>query len=393
MTYEGVLNFYKKSLESGIYSKDELKKIYEDCKEHEDGWRKSKYYSSFINEQRALETILGIGKYTRETLTEINQRFCHSHYPGIIDRDLTMVNDYVRVIEFSRSNKTPKVGDIVEYTNEYGDYYMNAHIENKYEDGNIYICERPYVPFIRVNKNENGIICSTSGGAWCTIPVANLIYIGEREKTFCDWGHCGACGDGAVEFKAKVSVWQYTSSENKFISKNTGKPYTTKDFIRMKIDYCADEYGNPKDGSNYIYFGESRVWKNDLELQAWLRTFRAEVFDWGDNGMFVWHWREKKYSVSPKEFESLDLPEDTLMNNGRVLRCKRKYDEENHIVHTYWVWYWDDPNKDWREAAMEQNEIRKKFYEIGGSVNQYAINEIKSGRVKPINLEFLKRRN
>lgn len=390
MTYKECLEFYKLSLESGIYSKDELKKIYEDCKEHEDGWRKSKYYSSFINEQRELETILGIGKYTRETLTEINQRFCHSHYPGIIDSDLTMANDYVRVIEFSRSKKTPKVGDIVEYTNEYGDYYMNAHIENKYEDGNIYICERPYVPFIRVNKNENGIICSTSGGAWCTIPVANLIYIGEREKTFCDWGHCGACGDGAVEFKAKVSVWQYTSSENKFISKNTGKPYTTKDFIRMKIDYCADEYGNPKDGSNYIYFGESRVWKNDLELQAWLRTFRAEVFDWGDNGMFVWHWREKKYSVSPKEFESLDLPEDTLMNNGRALRCKRKYDEENHIVHTYWVWYWDDPNKDWREAAMEQNEIRKKFYEIGGSVNQYAINEIKSGRVKPIDLGFLK---
>ena len=161
----------------------------------------------------------------------------------------------------------------------------------------------------------------------------------------------------------------------------------------MKINYCADEYGEAKDGSNYIYFGENHAWKNDLELQAWLRTFRAEVFDWGDNGMFVWHWREKKYSVSPKEFESLDLPEDTLMNNGRVLRCKRKYDEENHIVHTYWVWYWDDPNKDWREAAMEQNEIRKKFYEIGGSVNQYAINEIKSGKVKPINLEFLKRRN
>lgn len=337
--------------------------------------------------------VLEIGKYTRETLTKINQRFCYSHYHGITDSDLTMVNDYVRVIEFSRSKKIPKVGDIVEYTNEYGDYYMNAHIENKYEDGNIYICERPYVPFIRVNKNENGIICSTSGGAWCTIPVTNLIYIGEREKTFCDWGHCRACKDGAVEFKAKVSVWRYTSSENKFISENTGMPYTTKDFARMKINYCADEYGEAKDGSNYIYFGENHAWKNDLELQAWLRTFRAEVFDWGDNGMFVWHWREKKYSVSPKEFESLDLPEDTLMNNGRVLRCKRKYDEENHIVHTYWVWYWDDPNKDWREAAMEQNEIRKKFYEIGGSVNQYAINEIKSGRVKPINLEFLKRRN
>ena len=336
--------------------------------------------------------VLEIGKYTRETLTKINQRFCYSHYHGITDSDLTMVNDYVRVIEFSRSKKIPKVGDIVEYTNEYGDYYMNAHIENKYEDGNIYICERPYVPFIRVNKNENGIICSTSGGAWCTIPVTNLIYIGEREKTFCDWGHCRACKDGAVEFKAKVSVWRYTSSENKFISENTGMPYTTKDFARMKINYCADKYGKPKDGSFYVYFGEYHTWKNDLELQAWLRTFRAEVFDWGDNGMFVWYWREDKHSVSPKEFEALELPEDTLINNARILRCKRKYDEKNHIVHTYWVWYWNEPSKDWRDAAMEQNKIREKFYELGlhTPVNQYAINEIKSGRVKPIDLGFLK---
>lgn len=336
--------------------------------------------------------VLEIGKYTRETLTKINQRFCYSHYHGITDSDLTMVNDYVRVIEFSRSKKIPKVGDIVEYTNEYGDYYMNAHIENVSGDGNAYICERPYVPFISVNKSEDGIICITSGGAWCTIPVANLIYIGEREKTFCDWGHCRACKDGAVEFKAKVSVWRYTSSENKFISENTGMPYTTKDFARMKINYCADEYGEAKDGSNYIYFGENHAWKNDLELQAWLRTFRAEVFDWGYNGMFVWYWREEKHSVSPKEFEALDLPEDTLMNNARVLRCKRKYDEENHIVHTYWVWYWDDPNKDWREAAIKQNKIREEFYELDWHtpVNQYAINEIKLGIVKPIDLGFLK---
>ncbi len=393
MTYKEALDFYKNALEIGIYDKSDLIKIYEDYKLYEDKWKQSKDAQSFINGQKALETILGFGKYTRETLTEINMRFCHSHSLGIKDSDLLMANNYVRIIEYSRSKKIPKVGDIVEYTNEYGDYYMNAHIENVYEDGNVHICGNPYVPFISISKSENGISCSTSGGAWCTIPATKLIYIGEREKTFCDWGHYGPCADGAVEFKAKVSVWRYTSNENKFISKNTRQPYTTKDFSRMKIYYCADKYGNPKNGSNYIYFGDAHAWKSDLDLQAWLRTFRAEVFDWGDNGMFVWYWREERHSVSPKEFEALDLAEDTLMNNARVLRCKRKYDEENHIVHTYWVWYWDDPTKGWREAAMEQNKIREKFYELDWHmpVNQYAINEIKSGRVKPINLDFLKK--
>ena len=392
MTYKKYLDFYTEAIKRGIHDKNELKKIYEDYKSHEDEWKKTRDYTSFVNGQRALETILGIGKYTKETLTEINQRFCGSHYSGIMDSDLSMANNYVRIIEYSRSKKKPKAGDIVEYTNEYGDYYMNAHIENVYEDGDVHVCEQSYVPFIGVNKTEDGIICSASGGAWLTVSSKKLVYIGEREKTFCDWGHCGACADGAVEFRAKVSVWRYTSSENKFISKETRKPYTTRDFARMKINYCADKCGNPKDGSNYIYFGEYSVWKNDLELQAWLRTFRAEVFDWGDNGMFVWYWREEKHSVSPKEFEALDLPEDTLMNNGRVLRCKRKYDEENHTVHTYWVWYWDDPTKDWRKAAMEQNKIREEFYELDWhtSVNQYAINEIKSGRVKAIDLGFLK---
>ena len=129
MTYEDFLNFYKNALDRGIYDKDGLREIYEGYKSHEDEW-KTRDYTSFVNGQRALETILGIGKYTKETLTEINQRFCGSHYSGIMDSDLSMANNYVRIIEFSRSKKEPKVGDIVEYTNEYGDYYMNAHIEN-----------------------------------------------------------------------------------------------------------------------------------------------------------------------------------------------------------------------------------------------------------------------
>ncbi len=57
----------------------------------------------------------------------------------------------------------------------------------------------------------------------------------------------------------------YTSSENKFINKITGNLYTTKEFNRMIIHYYANEYGQPKDGSEYIYFGRlnNGVWKSD----------------------------------------------------------------------------------------------------------------------------------
>ena len=109
--------------------------------------------------------------------------------------------------------------------------------------------------------------------------------------------------------------------------------------------------------------------------------------------MVVWYWKEEKHSVSPKEFESIDLPEDTLMNNGDVLRCKRKYDEEKHMIHTYFVWYWNDPNKNFLEGAEEQNKIRKELYTLDRKipVNQYATNEILSGQVESIDLSCLKK--
>jgi len=324
-------------------------------------------------------------KYTLETLREINNRFCGSH--RLSEYDVNLANKYVELIESTRSDKEPRIGDMIQYTNDYGDYYMAAHIE-KVTDSEVHICEQPYVPFIYANDKNDGIWSSTSGGAWCDLPIAKLTYVGKKEKKFCDWGNCGACADGAVEFKAEVSVWEYVSSGNKFISTIYGKPYTTKDFRKMYVYY------NPnRENTHYVFFGDSHAWKNDLDFQAWLRTFRAEIFCWTDNCAVVWYWKEEKHSVSPKEFEALDLPEDTLMNNGNVMRCKRKYDETTHTVHTYWVWYWDEPEKDWRQAAMDQNKIRAELYHLawGTPVNQYATKEIMSGQIKPIDLSCMKR--
>lgn len=311
-------------------------------------------------------------KYTKETLTAINDRFCRAHYPGITDSDLAMANDYVRLIESTRSNKTPKAGDRIRYTNKYGDYYERAHIEYITEKGEVNICEQPYVPFIGANKDKDGILCNTSGGAWTNIPVDKLTYVGTEEKTFCDWGHCHACGDGAVEFKAEVSVWEYNENE---------QPYSTKTHNKMYVYYRkeSDQYG-------YRFTGEHIAWKNKLEFQAWLETVKGEVFKGSHNQILVWYWKQKEVHVSPEEYEALELPEDTMMMNG-LRRCKRKYDEDNHTVTTYFVWYWEDDSMEFYERLSHQNEVRKS-YEVtsSGVENELARRKIETGVIKPIDV-------
>lgn len=317
-------------------------------------------------------------KYTRETLTNINQRYCSSHC--LTDSDVKMANDYVHLIESTRSKEIPKVGDRIRYTTKHGDYYERGHIE-KVDDKEVYICEQPYIPFIW--SKEDGIGCITSGGAWAYIPVEKLKYVGEEEKTFCDWGCCGARADGAVDFKAKVSVWEY-AEEQKY-------PYTTKTHERMFVSYDPKHLHD----SRYILYGRdsngmnSNAWSNVLDFQAWLETVKGEVFEgnW-DNQIIVWYWKQKKVHVSPKEYERIDGVEDTMLCNG-CRRCKRVYDEENHTVTTYFVWYWDDDSiPDWRERSMAQNEIRERLYGLGHGVkpNEAARRKIIAEKIVPVDV-------
>lgn len=91
-------------------------------------------------------------KYTIDTLREINARFCGSHI--LINYDVDKANMYVELIENTRSEKIPSVGDCVRYTNEYGDYYGAAHIE-KADVNEVYICERPYTPLFMNMRVES----------------------------------------------------------------------------------------------------------------------------------------------------------------------------------------------------------------------------------------------
>ena len=88
-------------------------------------------------------------KYTVETLKPLNILYDHEHW--LTQQDVDMANSYVELIERTRSEKIPQIGDRLIYVDRYGEYYGNALIENKDEEnGRISICERPYVPFVWV---------------------------------------------------------------------------------------------------------------------------------------------------------------------------------------------------------------------------------------------------
>ena len=66
-------------------------------------------------------------KYSIETLRERNVSYDHQHW--LTQEDVDMVNSYVELIERTRSEIKPQIGDRLVYVTEHGDYYGNALID------------------------------------------------------------------------------------------------------------------------------------------------------------------------------------------------------------------------------------------------------------------------
>lgn len=71
-------------------------------------------------------------RYTVETLKKEN--YCFDNEYSITESDVMKVNKIINMIENSRSTERVQVGDVVQYTNEYGKYYPHAMITNLNND-------------------------------------------------------------------------------------------------------------------------------------------------------------------------------------------------------------------------------------------------------------------
>lgn len=259
--------------------------------------------------------------YTIESLKPLNARFLSTHL-HLTDWDVQMVNKWVNRVEATRDKAKPVAMDTLRYYNKYGDYYAHALI-SRIEDGQAAVCEVPYTPFLYESGGSVG--GSASGGAWAGLPVADMVYVGQEKRLFTDWGHCGACADGAVDFEATVNVWEYHTPDKLF------GEYNTSNWEKMHVQFRE----KPSD-FGYQWFGDGHAWKNKGDYMAWLMTYKGVEFDgaW-ENQTVVFFYRRAAHLISRAEWDALELPIDTRMMNGAIQTIKYKYDDENHVLHEY----------------------------------------------------------
>ncbi len=182
-------------------------------------------------------------KYTVETLKPLNILYDHEHW--LTQQDVDMANGYVELIERTRSEKTPQIGDRLIYVDRYGKYYGNALIENNDEEsGRISICEEPYIPFVW--EQDANIRLSVSGGAFHHIDPRQLKFVRWTEGAFKDWGNCGACANGAVTFTAKVPLWSYSEPDPLY------GDFTTETWTLLSNGFIINQIVEPQPPENMM---------------------------------------------------------------------------------------------------------------------------------------------
>ena len=210
--------------------------------------------------------------YTIESMIKINPIYHANH--RIQQADANIANKYVEIVEKSRTDDKIQVGDIIELTTSYGDYFKNAHVENFNSEKNEWnICERAAIPFISSPIKENNIRCLTSGGPWSNVPN-NLKLISKRKKEFMVFGFSGACANGAIYFEALVNAWEYKQPNPLY------GEYTTKNYDRYYISYIVESFGDYKTGE-YVCFTNSFTFPTTANYEAWRDTFRGVEFEGG----------------------------------------------------------------------------------------------------------------
>lgn len=310
-------------------------------------------------------------KYTIESLSKINQRFIGTHC-FLRQSDVDMANELVIAIENSRTEAKPQPGDMVIYTNEYGEYFPCAHIETVNED-RIYLCERANTYLSTENEK---VYYSSSGGTWKHIDIKDLKYTGQQqEKRFWHFGSCGACADGGIDFYAKVNVWECDLNK---------EPFSTKTHDRYYLSYQAETNNEER----YHYFAtnletsSNAAWETEAAFQAWLRTKRAII-----NNNVVWTYKTIEHHLSPTEFDNLSVPEDIFLMNGEKRRCKRIYDDKNYTIHLYFVWYWEEEGEFYEKMERQNKAIKKYVVNRGETVNLIALHELKTEKIKPLEIK------
>ncbi len=150
--------------------------------------------------------------FTRKDIIANSSGYHAEH--GVKQSDADLATELANIIRSTRSASSPKAGDIMICIGAKAEY-PSGHIDKRDLADFSAICTKPSIPFVfKAHSKRPQVVFDTSGGYWFSIPKpcqARIRYIGQRDKLFKTWGHCGACKNGAFNFSVKVNVWSYES--------------------------------------------------------------------------------------------------------------------------------------------------------------------------------------
>ena len=258
-------------------------------------------------------------KYTHETLLPLNVSYDYDHQ--LTQEDVNMVNSLVEVIESTRSEHTPKIGDRVVYIDKSGNYHPRSLIEKKGEQG-FYVCLDPSIPFVW--ESDSSIKVDVSGGPFYHADANKFKFAGWTEADFKEWGHCGATANGTVRFKAKVPLWAYTEPNPLY------GDFTTKDwkkfYLRKREDPAACN----------LYDGREIAFGSEEELQEYINDHNGTIFTCSDPTLFVlWCYKRQIEFLPLDEWNKMDVEAVERRLSYRPEQVKIVKDMENHITTFY----------------------------------------------------------
>lgn len=260
------------------------------------------------------------GKYTLETLRPVNLSFDREHL--LMEEDVSMVNRPVEVIEQSRSDARPQIGDRLRLTDKYGDFYPNTLLE-KERGKNLSVCMNPYIPFVGTAKNKP-IWIDVSGGPFTGVNPENLRFAGRYEGAFKAWGHCGATANGSVCFTAEVPLWEYSEPHPYY------GDFTTETWRKIHIRK------NVENGSRYLYSGDGIAFRTEEEYQQFLQDYEATVFPGSfHNHYVIWCFRQGQRIVPQEEWDRMKAPISERSINCYREQVKIVKNKEKHITTLY----------------------------------------------------------
>lgn len=266
-------------------------------------------------------------KYTTCSLATLrlnNRAYDREH--GVCLLDVSMVNKLIWLLEKDRSCNHPVLGDIVRYTDQYGEYFPEAHIKN-ISNGICTIREQAGVYVARSGNTDCSTYFIDSGGSVAEIPLSSVKFKGRELKDFWTFGSCGACGGGAIYFKAKVNVWEYIHPQPYF------EDYTTKHWRKSYVYKDKPEHGTTR------YYTERLTFNSRVELEQYIKIVRGKIFKghW-TNQEVLFGYSETYCCITPEEWHGKDLPTFKIEFNGNRIA---KYDVDDYKREVTFYYYYE----------------------------------------------------